>query len=204
MQHLCKMTTTRGLTFLSQKECFVHKPVGLNSRQVSLKPESFVRNTRARCLRPDWRLKNSSVRDQVPVMDSENTVERFDWYQYWWPVQLTSNLKTDRPNTVELLDRTFVVWKGPSGNWIVLKDECPHRLAPLSEGKTAVCPGDWPLHRTSGRWRNFAVFVPCLEVQWMWKVRSDTSGRRRAVQSNSLPQSTIFSKTLSLQSNLHQ
>eukprot|EP00210_Caulerpa_lentillifera_P009416 g8977.t1 len=62
-------------------------------------------------------------------------VEKFDWFKNWWPVQAVNNLPTDRPYPIQLLDKHYVVWKGKSGQWIAMDDECPHRMAPLSEGR---------------------------------------------------------------------
>jgi pheophorbide a oxygenase len=37
---------------------------------------------------------------------------------------------------VTMLGHTYVVWFDPKGeSWRVMEDRCPHRLAPLSEGR---------------------------------------------------------------------
>lgn len=59
----------------------------------------------------------------------------YDWFKQWWPAQLVRNLETDRPNRVHLLGEYYAVWKNKEGEWIAMKDSCPHKLAPLSEGK---------------------------------------------------------------------
>ena len=70
---------------------------------------------------------------EAPV-EQEKTEAVFNWFKHWWPVQYTYNLDEDRPNRIELLGEFFAVWKSKSGEWIAMKDMCPHRLAPLSEG----------------------------------------------------------------------
>lgn len=64
---------------------------------------------------------------------------QFDWHRCWYPVALVESLKTDRPNALQLLGQPLVAWKplGSDGDdgWVVQKDACPHRLAPLSEGR---------------------------------------------------------------------
>jgi pheophorbide a oxygenase len=41
-----------------------------------------------------------------------------------------------------LLGTPLVIWKDPaSGSWSVLEDRCPHRLAPLSEGRVEAGAG---------------------------------------------------------------
>lgn len=53
----------------------------------------------------------------------------------WVPVGSISCLKGVDPLPVEIMGRTFVVWEGTGGRWSVLKDECPHRQVPLSQGR---------------------------------------------------------------------
>jgi phenylpropionate dioxygenase-like ring-hydroxylating dioxygenase large terminal subunit len=76
----------------------------------------------------------------------------------WWPLIPEPYLRTDRPNAITLLGIPLVVWldkttaattiagasNGPEnaassssgrGTWRVFRDACPHRLAPLSEGR---------------------------------------------------------------------
>ena len=46
-------------------------------------------------------------------------------------------LKTDpsRPQPLELLGRKLVLWRDGDSKWRCHEDACPHRLAPLSEGR---------------------------------------------------------------------
>ena len=85
-------------------------------------------------------------------MEQEKTEETFNWFKYWWPVQYTYNLDDDRPNRIELLGEFFAVWKSKSGEWIAMKDMCPHRLAPLSEG-TAFTLHNRHDRLLQGEWR---------------------------------------------------
>lgn len=59
----------------------------------------------------------------------------FDWCNHWWPVQTLAGADPTRPHAVELLGRQLVLWKDGSGAWRAMDDACPHRLAPLSEGR---------------------------------------------------------------------
>lgn len=61
--------------------------------------------------------------------------DKFDWYRTWYPVAAMSALKPDKPNAVQLLGMNLVVWKDKQGTWRCFEDLCPHRLAPLSEGR---------------------------------------------------------------------
>lgn len=60
---------------------------------------------------------------------------RFDWNRQWYPVAVTNDLHTDAPYGVTVIGRPLAVWwDASSSKWQVYADECPHRLAPLSEG----------------------------------------------------------------------
>jgi phenylpropionate dioxygenase-like ring-hydroxylating dioxygenase large terminal subunit len=62
--------------------------------------------------------------------------DRFDWAEAWYPVAYLDDLDPARPTRFTLLDRDIVIWWDPKGKaWRVFEDQCPHRLAPLSEGR---------------------------------------------------------------------
>lgn len=50
---------------------------------------------------------------------------------------VADDLAKDRPHPIALLGGRYVLWHGagPQGGWHCQADACPHRLAPLSEGK---------------------------------------------------------------------
>ncbi len=43
---------------------------------------------------------------------------------------------------MKLLDRSLVLWRDGAGAWSCLEDRCPHRLAPLSEGRVEKATGN--------------------------------------------------------------
>jgi len=62
----------------------------------------------------------------------------------WVPLASSGELNPDRPTPVSFLGQKYVVYKGNNNgandanagnNWVVVDDACPHRLAPLSEGR---------------------------------------------------------------------
>ena len=60
----------------------------------------------------------------------------FNFFQHWYPIAPIEDLAVDRPTPIVLLGQKFVVWKPPSANrYCAFVDLCPHRLAPLSEGR---------------------------------------------------------------------
>ena len=72
------------------------------------------------------------------IEDSEamsGTQSPFNWAGNWYPVALAIDVDGTRPTPIALLNEKLVVWKDNGGAWRCLEDSCPHRRAPLSEGK---------------------------------------------------------------------
>jgi phenylpropionate dioxygenase-like ring-hydroxylating dioxygenase large terminal subunit len=62
--------------------------------------------------------------------------ERFDWQAAWYPVFYLDDLDPTRLARFTLLERDLVIWWDPRAEtWRAFEDRCPHRLAPLSEGR---------------------------------------------------------------------
>jgi phenylpropionate dioxygenase-like ring-hydroxylating dioxygenase large terminal subunit len=62
--------------------------------------------------------------------------DRFDWQEVWYPVHYIEDLDKSRPTRFTLLARDIVIWWDQNENtWRAFLDQCPHRLAPLSEGR---------------------------------------------------------------------
>lgn len=61
----------------------------------------------------------------------------FAYQQAWYPVSPLQDLDPRRPQPLTLLGEPYVIWKPPlpGSHWQVFLDRCPHRLAPLSEGR---------------------------------------------------------------------
>ncbi|KAL5995200.1 hypothetical protein ACLOJK_025258 [Asimina triloba] len=75
-----------------------------------------------------------------PALDEKQEEEpeskQFSWRDHWYPVSLLEDLDPRLPTPFQILGREIVLWKHPkSGDWIAFDDRCPHRLAPLSEGR---------------------------------------------------------------------
>ncbi|MBR8836562.1 MAG: Rieske 2Fe-2S domain-containing protein [Stigonema ocellatum SAG 48.90 = DSM 106950] len=63
------------------------------------------------------------------------TVE-FNFFHHWYPLSPVEDLDKKRPTPVTLLGLRLVIWKPTSSEtYRVFLDQCPHRLAPLSEGR---------------------------------------------------------------------
>ncbi len=64
--------------------------------------------------------------------------ERFDCTEAWYPVYYLDDLDPSKPNAFTLLGINLVIWWDAAGQaWRAFEDQCPHRLAPLSEGRIA-------------------------------------------------------------------
>jgi len=60
----------------------------------------------------------------------------FNFFQHWYPLSPVEDLDPKRPTPVTLLGLRLVIWKPSfSETYRVFLDQCPHRLAPLSEGR---------------------------------------------------------------------
>lgn len=67
----------------------------------------------------------------------------FNFFQHWYPLFPLEDLNPQRPTPVMLLGMRLVIWKPlASEHYCVFIDECPHRLAPLSEGRISEKTGN--------------------------------------------------------------
>eukprot|EP00877_Chromochloris_zofingiensis_P009253 jgi/Chrzof1/4581/Cz14g19030.t1_PAO3[v5.2] len=75
--------------------------------------------------------------DSKPVAfpDWHKNDDTYNWYTQWYPVAAVECLQPDRPNGIQLLGMKLVLWQDQTGTWRCFEDACPHRLAPLSEGR---------------------------------------------------------------------
>ncbi|XP_078169468.1 flavonoid 8-hydroxylase 2, chloroplastic-like [Carex rostrata] len=75
----------------------------------------------------------NTVADQP---NSTPTSETFDWFSHWYPLALLRDLDKRAPKGLMVLGLDVVIWwDRVEGAWKVFNDRCPHRLAPLSEGR---------------------------------------------------------------------
>ena len=60
----------------------------------------------------------------------------FDVKEAWYPIYYVNDLDKSKLARFTLLDTDLVIWWDKSADtWQVFEDKCPHRLAPLSEGR---------------------------------------------------------------------
>lgn len=81
---------------------------------------SCYRNT------PQWKQAGSGV-----AMSAD-----FNFFQHWYPILPVADLVPDRPIAARLLGMPLAIWKpDEASSYRAFIDCCPHRLAPLSEGR---------------------------------------------------------------------
>ncbi|MEB3310262.1 MAG: Rieske 2Fe-2S domain-containing protein [Snowella sp.] len=61
---------------------------------------------------------------------------RFDWKEVWYPVYYVDDLDKTKLTSFTLLEQDIVIWWDQTqATWRAFVDQCPHRLAPLSQGR---------------------------------------------------------------------
>ncbi|KAH7560329.1 hypothetical protein JRO89_XS10G0001200 [Xanthoceras sorbifolium] len=71
-----------------------------------------------------------------PELETDNKDEKFDWFSEWCPIMPVCDLDKRVPHGKKVLGIDIVVWWDKNeSSWKVFDDACPHRLAPLSDGR---------------------------------------------------------------------
>ncbi|MCU0537123.1 MAG: Rieske 2Fe-2S domain-containing protein [Hydrococcus sp. Prado102] len=74
--------------------------------------------------------------DEQPAGGSDR--DRFDPNEAWYPVYYLDDLDKSKLTTFTLLEKDLVIWwDDRDRTWRAFEDKCPHRLAPLSQGRIA-------------------------------------------------------------------
>ncbi|GAB4850792.1 hypothetical protein Ancab_030092 [Ancistrocladus abbreviatus] len=97
----------------------------------------------ARATAPSTPIQQDQVPARTEYDDSSSPSDEYDdpsskftWRDHWYPVSLIEDLDPRFPTPFQLLGRDIVLWFDNSKNqWVAFDDRCPHRLAPLSEGR---------------------------------------------------------------------
>ena len=64
------------------------------------------------------------------------STQTFDFFRHWYPVTPIVDLRPEYPTAVTVMGIPIVIWKPRySDTYQAFLDQCPHRLAPLSEGR---------------------------------------------------------------------
>ncbi|CAM9176121.1 unnamed protein product [Ectocarpus sp. 13 AM-2016] len=95
----------------------------------------------------------------------------FDWNKQWYPVLSLKDTDPGRAHPVQLLGKDLVVWRNKEERWSCFDDRCPHRAAPLTEGRIE---DDGSLLCAYHAWR-FDADGKCLSIP-----QSDRGGKDEA------------------------
>ncbi|KDP42103.1 hypothetical protein JCGZ_01891 [Jatropha curcas] len=81
-------------------------------------------------------VSTESIEPPEPELETDTHEDKFDWYSQWYPIMPVCDLDKRVPHAKKVLGIDVVVWWDRNENaWKVFDDSCPHRLAPLSEGR---------------------------------------------------------------------
>ncbi|CAN1799148.1 Protochlorophyllide-dependent translocon component 52, chloroplastic [Linum perenne] len=73
---------------------------------------------------------------EAAVNGGPEEYKKFDWFAYWYPAMPVCDLDNRLPHAKTVLGLDLVSWWDRNeGAWKVFDHMCPHRLAPLSEGR---------------------------------------------------------------------
>lgn len=77
-------------------------------------------------------------RENIEQAVGDSDPERFDVHEVWYPVYYLADLDRSQLATFKLLEQDIVIWWDKTAqSWRAFEDKCPHRLAPLSQGRIA-------------------------------------------------------------------
>ncbi|CAN1166179.1 Protochlorophyllide-dependent translocon component 52, chloroplastic [Linum perenne] len=126
---------TLTTTSLIPSSLFLH-PQYLSKPSLSPKHNLILRTTPSK-----FKLLSSSSLSvdhthALEEINDNNDSSKFDWYAQWYPVMPQCDLDKRVPHGKKVMGMDVVVWWDKKQNaWKVFDDMCPHRLAPLSEGR---------------------------------------------------------------------
>jgi phenylpropionate dioxygenase-like ring-hydroxylating dioxygenase large terminal subunit len=105
---------------------------------------------------------DQAASEQIPIAAEASFThsETFQWTQQWYPMAVAEFLDQKSPHALQLLGKELVLWCDKDGAWHCFEDRCPHRLAPLSEGRVEA---DGTLMCAYHAWR-FGPEGQCLDI----------------------------------------
>ncbi|HHP7230669.1 MAG TPA: Rieske 2Fe-2S domain-containing protein [Xenococcaceae cyanobacterium] len=81
-------------------------------------------------------MTTNTIQDRASFAPGGDDPTRFDPLEAWYPVYYLDDLDPARPTKFTLLNQDIVIWwDNQAQTWRAFQDRCPHRLAPLSEGR---------------------------------------------------------------------
>ncbi|GBF94954.1 hypothetical protein Rsub_07455 [Raphidocelis subcapitata] len=109
----------------------VHRAAGVARRPLTTRPRGPVERGQ-----PSSTAATAPAQTALDTPAAQAADAPFSYERTWWAVHDLASIDPDRPNALELLGKKLVLWRDGEGKWRCNEDMCPHRLAPLSEGRT--------------------------------------------------------------------
>jgi len=118
------------------------RPFIAKSRPEHAKHGSSISNTRkrdCRAVQTEIEITTEEVLDiNADPLEALRTDTPFDWGKQWYAVAVSKYIDNSKPYPVQVLGKRLVLWVDGTGAWRCFEDRCPHRAAPLSEGKVLL------------------------------------------------------------------
>lgn len=139
--------------------CLCPFPLGLPARRaVALKPRTLLTTPKAATFPGMQTLEDLLAKPQETSYAQPSTEMKpdaedgtYEWAKQWYPLAFVEDLDPKVPHAMELLGQRLVLWRDAQERWRCFQDKCPHRLAPLSEGR--IEPSDGTLMCSYHGWR---------------------------------------------------
>ncbi|KAI7755663.1 hypothetical protein M8C21_031742 [Ambrosia artemisiifolia] len=113
---------------------FAHKISKPHLLNITQYPKST--STKFNVISPSVPTEAAAPPEEETETGSLDQEEKFDWFSHWYPLMPVCDLDKRAPRGMKVLGLDVVVWWDKNQNeWRVFDDRCPHRLAPLSEGR---------------------------------------------------------------------
>ena len=111
----------------------------------------------------------------------------------WVPLASVYELDGNRPNKVEFLGQSYVCFQSSEDTWSLVDDACPHRLAPLSEGRIIAAVNTTTTEPSSSSSSITSKQIECAYHGWAFDARgqcvripqASEELQRRTISSNS-------------------
>ena len=156
--------------------------LGIQHRNQALShPRSFSRSVRHGCFSKKRCATFARSTTAVPSVQTEPVQADNGKNGAWLPIGSAKSLVGDVPVSIEVVGIKLAVWRNGT-TWSVMRDVCPHRLAPLSQGRVDPSTGciECPYHGWQFETNGACSRIPQLEPDKRSAIGQDAIGRTGA------------------------
>jgi phenylpropionate dioxygenase-like ring-hydroxylating dioxygenase large terminal subunit len=125
--------------------CLLSSAPFVESLQLTPRPGTAAVASQSRLFRPAHGLfaaSSSLTIEQAEAPDSPTESDGGAQLGAWIPIGAASKLASLSPTSIKVMNLDLAVWYSEeTKQWSVLSDACPHRLAPLSQGRINPATG---------------------------------------------------------------